>query len=208
MPRTVIDMAAVCSEGTVDIALDAAIRSGMSRAKFLDRLDELSAPGRNGIAVVKKLVGERVAEQGLTESPFERLLMRALKRARLPLPVCQTVVGAARVDFAYPHQGLIIEADGYRWHDGRSAWERDRLRISELAARGWRVLLVTWLQLKYRATDVVDRIRRASTSWFRRNDRLRSPKLHEGHCRDDQQPARYLHHRQFLTQPDPGDERG
>ena len=143
------------------IALDAAIRKGMSRRRFLARLGELSAPGRNGIAIVKKLVAQRVAEQGLTESPFERLLLRALKRARLPLPVCQMIIGAARVDFAYPHQGVIIEADGYRWHDGRSAWEHDRLRVSELAARGWRVLLVTWLQLKYRVEDVIDRVRRA-----------------------------------------------
>jgi very-short-patch-repair endonuclease len=161
MPRTVIDMAAVCSEETVDIALDVAIRSGMSRATFLGRLEELSGSGRNGIAVVKKLVSERATEQGLTESPFERLLLRALRRARLPLPICQMAIGDARVDFAYPHQGLIIEADGYRWHDGRSAWERDRLRVSELAARGWRVLLVTWLQLKYRVEEVIDRVRRS-----------------------------------------------
>jgi hypothetical protein len=42
MPRTVIDMAAVCSEEIVDIALDTAIRTGMPRTKFLSRLDELS----------------------------------------------------------------------------------------------------------------------------------------------------------------------
>lgn len=161
MPRTVIDMAAVCSPQDVDIALDTAIRKGMPRAKFVRRLEELSVPGRNGIALINQLVSERVVEQGLTESPFERRLLRALKKERLPLPACQMVIGDARVDFAYPDHGVVVEADGYRWHDGRAAWERDRLRISELAARGWRVLLVTWLQLKYRAEEVVDRIRRA-----------------------------------------------
>jgi predicted transcriptional regulator of viral defense system/G:T-mismatch repair DNA endonuclease (very short patch repair protein) len=165
MPRTVIDMAAVCGEEVVDIALDAAIRKGMSRQRFLERVDDLAAPGRNGIGTIKKLVAERVTEQGLTESPFERLLVRALRNARLPLPVCQGHLGdggfSARVDFVYPDQRLVIEADGYRWHNGRAAWERDRLRISELAARGWRVLLVTWLQLKYRVDEVLDRIRRA-----------------------------------------------
>jgi very-short-patch-repair endonuclease len=162
---TVIDMAAISSEETVDLALDAAIRQGMSRHNFLRRLDELAAPGRNGIAVIKKLVAERVTEQGLTESPFERLLLRALRKAKLPMPVCQMDLGdgdlSARADFVYPDQRLVIEADGYRWHDGRAAFERDRLRFSELAARGWRVLLVTWLQLKYRVEEVIDRIRRA-----------------------------------------------
>jgi very-short-patch-repair endonuclease len=161
MPRTVIDMAAVCREETVDIALDAAIRQGMSRRRFLNRVDDLAAPGGNGIAIIRKLVTERVAEQGLTESAFERLLMRELKKSRLPLPECQSPIGEFRVDFAYPEQRLVIEADGYRWHEGRAAWERDRLRISELAASGWQVLLVTWLQLKYRADEVIDRIRRA-----------------------------------------------
>jgi very-short-patch-repair endonuclease len=97
----------------------------------------------------------------------ERMLPRVYRLAGVPpstfqrFAAAQAWIGAARVDFAYPHQGVIIEADGYRWHDGRSAWERDRLRVSELAARGWRVLLVTWLQLKYRVEDVIDRVRRA-----------------------------------------------
>jgi very-short-patch-repair endonuclease len=165
MPRTVIDLASVCGEEVVDVALDTAIRMGMRRRDFLTRLDELSAPGRNGIAVVRRLVAERVVEQGLTESPFERRLLRALRKARLPLPVCQFEISegdfSARVDFAYPERGLVIEADSYRWHDGRAAWERDRARVSELASRGWRILLVTWLQLKYQSDVVLDRVRRA-----------------------------------------------
>jgi len=112
MRRTVINMAAVCDEETVDIALDDAIRSGIPRVQFLRRLDDLAAPGRNGIAIVKKLVAERVVEQGLTDSAFERLLLRALRKGRLPLPVCQMVIGDARVDFVYPDRGLVIEADG------------------------------------------------------------------------------------------------
>ncbi|MGH2807044.1 MAG: DUF559 domain-containing protein, partial [Actinomycetota bacterium] len=57
--------------------------------------------------------------------------------------------------------GIAIEADGYRWHDGRVGFERDRLRTSELGSRGWRVLQVTWLQLKYDRAGVLARIRRA-----------------------------------------------
>ena len=68
---------------------------------------------------------------------------------------------AARIDFAYPDHALAIEADGYRWHQGRAAWERDRTRTSELASRGWRVLQVTWLQLKHRPDEVIARIERA-----------------------------------------------
>jgi predicted transcriptional regulator of viral defense system/very-short-patch-repair endonuclease len=165
MPRTIVDLGAVCGEEVVDVALDTAIRMGMRRQDFMARLEELAVPGRNGIGLVRRLVAERVAEQGLTESPFERRLLRALRTARLPLPVCQFVIADAdfitRVDFAYPDRSLIIEADSYRWHGGRAAWERDRARVSELVSRGWRVLLVTWLQRKYHLDEVLERIRRS-----------------------------------------------
>jgi len=165
MPRTIVDLAAVCCDEVVDIALDAAIRNGMRRSDFLARVDELGAKGRTGMALIRRLVAERIGEQGLTASPFERRLLRGLRRAGLPAPVSQFVIADgtfhARVDFAYPDRGLVIEADSYRWHDGRAAFERDRLRISELVALGWRVLLVTWLQLKYRLEDTMGRVRRA-----------------------------------------------
>jgi very-short-patch-repair endonuclease len=165
MPRTLIDLAAVCSPETVDWALDAAIRAGMPRQLFMMRFKALAAPGRTGISLMRALIAERVHEQGLAESPFERRLMRLLRRAGMPLPVCQLAISepgfTARVDFAYPDERLVIEADSYRWHDGRAAFERDRLRLSELASRGWRILLVTFLQLKYGADEVVARVERA-----------------------------------------------
>jgi very-short-patch-repair endonuclease len=165
MPRTLIDMAAVSPASDVDWALDAAIRAGMPRDLFLERFSDLAARGRDGIALLRKLVAERTFEQELTESPFERRLLRLLRSAGLPLPLCQFVITdsgfTARVDFAYLDQRLIIEADSYRWHDGRAAFEHDRVRLSELASRGWRVLLITFLQLKYRPVEVVVRIRRA-----------------------------------------------
>jgi Transcriptional regulator, AbiEi antitoxin len=141
MPRTVIDLAAVCCDEVVDSALDAAIRNGMRRRDFLVRLDELGRKGHTGMALIRRLVAERVGEQGLTASPFERRLLRGLRGAGLPTPESQFVIAEdgfyARVDFAYPDRGLVIEADSYRWHDGRAAFERDRWRISELASRGW-----------------------------------------------------------------------
>jgi very-short-patch-repair endonuclease len=93
------------------------------------------------------------------------VLLHSLKQARLSMPACQWPCldegFTAYIDFAYPEHGLAIEADGYRWHSGRHAWEADRKRMSELASRGWRVIQVTWIQLKYEREAVIDRIRRA-----------------------------------------------
>jgi very-short-patch-repair endonuclease len=165
MPRTIIDLASMLPEEALDIALDSAIRAGMWRSTFRERFDALSTQRLPGLALLRRIVQERETEQGVTGSAFERRLLRLIKRSGLPLPVCQHPVRnesvTAFIDFAYPEFGIAIEADGYRWHDGRVAFERDRLRTSELASWGWRVIQVTWLQLKYHPVGVVRRIERA-----------------------------------------------
>jgi hypothetical protein len=80
------------------------------------------------------LIAERETEQGLTGSAFERRLVRLIKKEGLPAPVCQYPFVRetinARIDFAYPEFGIALEADGYRWHDGRVAFEKDRVRVA------------------------------------------------------------------------------
>jgi very-short-patch-repair endonuclease len=165
MPRTIIDCARSLPEQELDVLLDSAIRSGMAKQLFLDRMDALCVPGRRGSGAIRRLIAEREAEQGLTGSAFERVLLHSLKQARLSMPACQWPCldegFTAYIDFAYPEHGVAIEADGYRWHSGRHAWEADRKRTGELASRGWRVIQVTWIQLKYEREAVIDRIRRA-----------------------------------------------
>lgn len=165
MPRTVIDVASLMKEEALDIALDSAIRRGMPRDTFLARFVDLSRARPPGAALLRRLIEERETEQGLPGSAFERRLLRLIRKQGLPLPVSQYPVSTdtmrAFIDFAYPEFGIAIEADGYRWHGGRAAFERDRDRSSELASWGWRILQVTWLQLKYDPGRVAARIRRA-----------------------------------------------
>lgn len=56
-------------------------------------------------------------------------------------------VGAYEVDALWPEQRLVVEVDGYAFHSGRAAFERDRLRDADLQSAGLRVLRVTWRQL-------------------------------------------------------------
>jgi hypothetical protein len=125
MPRTVIDLASLLEEEPLDIALDSAIRRGMWRGTFVDRFAEFSDSRRRGIGMLGRLIAERETEQGLPGSAFERRLLRLLRKQGLPMPVCQYVFETqsvhARIDFAYPELGIALEADGYRWHDGRSS---------------------------------------------------------------------------------------
>lgn len=51
------------------------------------------------------------------------------------------------VDFSYPALHLVIEADGWRTHRTRQAFEDDRAKRLHLEARGERVLWVSYRQV-------------------------------------------------------------
>ena len=67
----------------------------------------------------------------------------------------------ARIDLAYPDRLLAIEADGYRYHSGRHAWQRDLIRQTELTSRGWRVLRFSWEDVHRRPEWVVEEVVRS-----------------------------------------------
>jgi very-short-patch-repair endonuclease len=71
-----------------------------------------------------------------------------LKKHKLPLP--KTALDfrddeghPMRIDFAYVEQQVAIEADGFETHGPREAFEKDRTRLSRLAADGWKVVHLT-----------------------------------------------------------------
>ncbi|MEO7197474.1 MAG: DUF559 domain-containing protein [Solirubrobacterales bacterium] len=46
-------------------------------------------------------------------------------------------------DFCWPELRLIVEADSWRWHGGRSASESDANRDQLLSIAGWKVVHFT-----------------------------------------------------------------
>jgi very-short-patch-repair endonuclease len=51
-------------------------------------------------------------------------------------------------DFVWQQERLIVELDGFAGHSSRTAFERDRARDRALNAADWRVVRVTWRQLR------------------------------------------------------------
>jgi very-short-patch-repair endonuclease len=47
------------------------------------------------------------------------------------------------VDFAWPAARVLVEAEGFAFHSGRKAWDRDIERYNRLTLSGWRVLRLT-----------------------------------------------------------------
>jgi len=104
------------------------------------------APCRPGAAKLRRVLA-RSDEPSLTRSEAERRLLDLIRRAGLPSPATNVRVGRYEVDVLWPEQRLIVEVDGFAFHGGQPAFERDRRRDAELLARGYRVLRVTWRRL-------------------------------------------------------------
>jgi very-short-patch-repair endonuclease len=165
--RTLLDLGAVVESDKLELALEDALRRGLtSVARLKWFLDVHAQHGRRGIGLMRRLLAEKERRASITESGFEMRLFQELRRARLPLPVPQYSVTEAgrtiaRVDFAYPQQRLALEAVSYKWHSARGAWKRDQTRWNELVARGWRIVNVTWDELRDRPHVVIALIRDA-----------------------------------------------
>jgi very-short-patch-repair endonuclease len=64
------------------------------------------------------------------------------------------------VDCAWPEARLIVELDGRTTHDTADAFEADRARDRRLEAAGWRVIRITWRQLRDTTAEVEADLRR------------------------------------------------
>lgn len=148
--RTVLDCAAArpLAEGVV--IADSALRSGRVQLEDLQR----AAAVRTSCASaeqVRRVVRWADARSG---SVLESLLRVLLAQHGVLVPRTQLLVRDAagafvgRVDFCWPEQRLIVEADGRRWHDPDDARDRDRCRTNAYTRLGWQVLRFSW-------TDVV-----------------------------------------------------
>lgn len=142
--RTLLDLGAVVDAERVEAAMeDALLRRLVTLPGLTTAIERLGRSGRNGSAVLRRLVAERDPAARPTESVLEDELLHVLRRAGLPDPVRQHRVGRVRLDLAYPSFKVGIEADGRIWHGGRTDVQRNTDKANALAARGWRVLHFT-----------------------------------------------------------------
>ena len=160
-----MDIAAVCSRRKVAIAMDASLRRNLTDLAALDRMLYLVARrGRRGCAIIRHLVHERIGDPKRPESPLETDLFQLLVRSGLDLPAKQVTLFDAvgeflgTFDYVYPAERLIIEVQGYEWHSGREAWQRDLDRFNRVTTAGYRVLQLTAADIRQHPDRTVDRI--------------------------------------------------
>jgi very-short-patch-repair endonuclease len=63
------------------------------------------------------------------------------------------------VDAFWPTQKLMVEADSWKFHGHRDAFERDRARDAAMQAEGYRVIRLTHRRLEREPATVADELR-------------------------------------------------
>jgi predicted transcriptional regulator of viral defense system len=161
VPRTLLDLADVAPERTLRRAVrQAAVHHQVDERALRGQLQR--AQGRHGAPRLAALIADGPAP---TRSELEDRTLELLRTHGFPRPVVNaTLAGLARrveVDFLFAEHGLIVEADGARYHDNRIARQDDAARQAMLEAAGYRVVRVTWAQITRETAQTVSRLRRA-----------------------------------------------
>lgn len=164
--RTLFDLAGVDPRGRVEVALDDALSRRLCTLREINRVFfALARRGRKGTSTMRELLDDRGEGYVPPASELERRARRIFEAAGLPRPEFEVELGEddviGRVDCVWRAARLIVELDGQRFHGSLSAREADRRRDNRLVAAGWRVIRVTWHDLKDRPEDVVEEIRTA-----------------------------------------------
>jgi very-short-patch-repair endonuclease len=108
-----------------------------------------------------RAIVERDADPKQTKERLARLTLEALRRGRVHEPLTEQRLHGWSTDFHWPGHGLVLEADGFKFHKGPEAWRRDRRKDAELEAAGLRVLRTDWEEVTERPESLVARVVRA-----------------------------------------------
>ena len=65
----------------------------------------------------------------------------------MPAPRVNTYIEGMQVDMLWREQRVVVETDGWAFHNTREAFEADRTRDAHLTASGYRVLRFTHRQV-------------------------------------------------------------
>lgn len=168
--RTMLGLAALAPKEIDRAALLEVVSTAIDRGLASDPwlwwlLAQRRCRGRNGVIALESVLAER-ARLGPTESWLERETLRVLGDRSIRLPVTQRVISrsgrfAARVDFLYEPERIILEALGYAFHRTPAQIEADTRRANELQLLGFDVYQFTTRQIVQSPTSVQATVVRA-----------------------------------------------
>ncbi len=144
--RTLLDLAATARAEQLERALAQAMYLRLYDHRAITDVIARSN-GHRGTAILTRATK---TEPKVTRSAWEDRMLRLVRGAGLPVPICNEPFhapdhGPCTPDFHWPGHDLIVETDGWDSHSTRAAFEDDRAKDAALTAAGYRVVRFTWL---------------------------------------------------------------
>lgn len=140
--RTVFDCAAELGSRLPRVIDDGRIAGLLHLAALADLAQRLNNhPGRAAIAQHLGL------EAGPTRSDFELAFLAFCTRFGLPHPRINVTVAGFEADAWFARQRVVVELDGWRFHQGKTRFESDRERDAARLAVGIVTYRMTWRRL-------------------------------------------------------------
>ena len=135
-------------------------------------------PRRSGTPVLAALLDPE-RPSSATWSKGEERLLALLRRGGIPDPEVNQRQRRYTPDLVWPQERVLVEFDGWLYHSGKAAFERDRVRQNDLVVDdGWIVVRITSEMVRYtpervlvliatalgRATERAELLRRAAAA--------------------------------------------
>lgn len=146
---TLVDLASCVVEWQVEKAINDADRLGLVDLEAL-RAEVSGLLPRPGMACLRRLLGCNA----LTDTGLERKFVSIVREAGLPLPETQVWVNGYRVDFHWPHLGLVVETDGWIHHRTSGEQATDHRRDQAHTKAGLTTLRFAEKQVRYEPRQV------------------------------------------------------
>ena len=154
--RALLEIAAAAASDELELGFDQAFARRLVTPRDV-RAVLARHPHSRGSARLRKLLDEG-ENRGMTRSQGERRFRALMRKAGLPEPEVNVPLGPYTVDFLWREERLIVEFDGFDFHNGRRMFESDRERDAALKAAGWEVIRFTWRQLEYQPELILFRL--------------------------------------------------
>jgi very-short-patch-repair endonuclease len=164
VPRTIVDLAAVLSMRQLERAFNEVEVQGLTdRLSIPDLLARY--PRRRGSAALRSLLGDGTSARGVTKNDLEEDFASLIDTYGLPRPRFNADIAVNgrffSADGLWREERLIVELDGRAVHGTRRAFESDRERDRILMSEGWRVIRITWRQLRDQQSAIATHLRKA-----------------------------------------------
>jgi hypothetical protein len=162
--RTLVDLAAVSSDRTLDDAVDRALAHKLLTLEAIQaEMKRLSRRGRRGVGKMRAALRRRGFVGAPHPSVLESRTLALLRRHRIE-PISTEVRmgpdGRYRIDVLIA-PGVVMEVDGYAYHSDPEQVAEDKRRRNGIRLGGALLLDYTWRDITYDGRRVAAEVRQA-----------------------------------------------